>query len=353
MNDGCLEWPGYLDPVRGPMARIGKDAVPAALRRTIWQIKRGPLGYQQTVRVQCENERCIEYRFHFYAWWQDPNYRMDPVGVVITRELHDYFDEIEQLMDCKIDSGQRAWYVEKLNNDFAGAEDQMWREYPSTPQEAFQQSTKGNYYAAQLVMVRKRGGITSVPVLDLPVYTFWDIGRSDGTAIWFMQELREEARFVGYYEEHEQDLRHYATELQRRGHVYGCHFLPHDAGHKRLSDYNKSTREMLQDLLPGHRFFVLPVISSLMTGINLTRKHFKSAWFDLDATKQGIERLSHYKKKWSTADARFMDDTPDKSNGCSEGADAFRQWAQAKELNLLASMSEQGGYVEAPPPICH
>lgn len=28
-------------------------------------------------------------------------------------------------------------------------------------------------------------------------------------------------------------------------------------------------------------------------------------------------------------------DQPDKSNGCSEGADALRQWAQAKDAGLL------------------
>lgn len=291
-----------------------------------------------------------QYRFHFYAWWQDPAYRMDPAGVVVPQELQDYFDEIESLMACTIDTGQRAWYVEKLNNDFAGAEDQMWREYPSTPQEAFQQSTKGNYYAKELMLVRKRGGITTVPLLDLPVFTFWDIGSSDGTAIWFMQFSRMQDRFIGYYEEHDEDLRHYATELQRRGFVYGGHFLPHDADHKRLGDYNKSVKEQLQGLLPGHKFFIVPRVTELMTGILTTRKHFKSAWFDLEGTKQGVERLAHYKKKWSQADARYLDSTPDKSNGCSEGADAFRQWAQAKELGLLETMSDQGGYVEAPAP---
>lgn len=291
-----------------------------------------------------------QYRFHFYAWWQDPAYRMDPAGVVVSQELQDYFDEIESLMACTIDTGQRAWYVEKLNNDFAGAEDQMWREYPSTPQEAFQQSTKGNYYAKELMLVRKRGGITTVPLLDLPVFTFWDIGSSDGTAIWFMQFSRMQDRFIGYYEEHDEDLRHYATELQRRGFVYGGHFLPHDADHKRLGDYNKSVKEQLQGLLPGHKFFIVPRVTELMTGILTTRKHFKSAWFDLEGTKQGVERLAHYKKKWSQADARYLDSTPDKSNGCSEGADAFRQWAQAKELGLLETMSDQGGYVEAPAP---
>lgn len=295
-----------------------------------------------------------QYRFHFYAWWQDPTYTDDPAGVPISNELIDYFNEIEQLMDCKIDAGQRAWYAEKQRNDFAGAEERMWREYPSSPGEAFQQSVAGNYFAKELMHLRKRGGITQVPVLDLPVYTFWDIGNSDGCAIWFMQMLGQEDRFIWYYEGHNEDLRHYALELQKRGYVYGAHFLPHDADHKRLSDYNKSTKEQLQELLPGQAFFIVPVVSRLMTGIYSARKHVKTAWFDIDGTRQGIERLTHYKKKWSSADARYVDDTPDKSNGCSEGADAFRQYAQSKELGLIASVaSTNKGYTEAPAPVCY
>lgn len=293
-----------------------------------------------------------QYRFHFYAWWQDPSYTMDPAGVAISNELIDYFNEVEQLMGCKIDGGQRAWYAEKQRNDFAGAEERMWREYPSTPAEAFQQSVAGNYYAKELMALRKRGGITQVPTLDLPVYTFWDIGNSDGCAIWFMQMLHQEDRFIGYYEGHNEDLRHYAVELQRRGFLYGAHFLPHDADHKRLSDWNKSTKEQLQGLLPGQTFFIVPRVTQLINGIYTTRKHLKAAWFDLDGTKQGVERLTHYKKKWSTADAKYLDDTPDKSNGCSEGADAYRQYAQAKELGMLANLSNASrGYTEAPDPV--
>ena len=295
-----------------------------------------------------------QYRFHFYAWWQDPSYTMDPAGVPISNELVDYFNEIEQLMGCKIDGGQRAWYAEKQRNDFAGAEERMWREYPSTPAEAFQQSVAGNYFAKELMALRKRGGITQVPTLDLPVYTFWDIGNSDGCAIWFMQVLNQEDRFIWYYEGHNEDLRHYAYELQKRGYVYGAHFLPHDAAQKRLSDYNRSTKEQLQLLLPGQTFFVVPVISQLMTGIYAARKHLKTAWFDLDGTKEGVERLTHYKKKWSSAEARYLDDTPDKSNGCSEGADAFRQYAQVKELGMLANLATSNrGYTEAPAPVCY
>ena len=294
-----------------------------------------------------------DYRFHFYAWWQEPGYRLERGTVDISHKWHEYFDGIEQTMDCKIDNEQRAWYVATIGADFTGREERMWQEYPSTPAEAFQVSTEGNYYAKDMIALRKRGGICLVPVLDMPVNTFWDIGNSDGCAVWFHQELRGEDRFVGYYEAHNEDLRHYVAELNKRGHVWGTMFLPHDAAHKRLSDFNRSTKQMLQDLMPGVKFMVLPVISELQTGIFQTRKHLKTAWFDMAACEDGIKRIDGYRKKWNATDARFSD-TPDKANGCSEGADALRQWAQAKELGWLndvsAAPNEQSSEIHNPPP---
>lgn len=59
--DGCLIWTGYIDPRRGPMVRFGPDGSPTAARRVVWQIKRGPLGLQQTVRAGCGDEACVAY----------------------------------------------------------------------------------------------------------------------------------------------------------------------------------------------------------------------------------------------------------------------------------------------------
>lgn len=289
-----------------------------------------------------------DYRFHFYAWWQEPKYRLDSSTVAVSVKQHDYFDGIELLMACRLDRDQRAWYVATMAADFSGAEERMWQEYPSTPAEAFQISTEGNYYAKDMIALRKRGGVTTVPVLDLPVNTFWDIGNSDGCAIHFQQELHGQDRFIDYYEAHNQDLRHYVKELKDKGYVFGTHYLPHDAEHKRLGDYNRSTQDMLQDLMPGEKFVIVPRITELINGIQQTRKHLKGAYFDKDRAKQGIERIEGYKKKFSRADNRYIDQ-PNKANGCSEGADALRQWAQAKELGLLGSATATK-YEEAPAP---
>ena len=303
----------------------------------------------QTLHFSARKETARDYRFHFYAWWQEPKYTMDPSLVPISAEQHEYFEEIEQVMSCKIDPGQRAWYIATRDADFSGAEEKMWQEYPSTPDESFQVSTKGNYYAKDMVQLRKRGGITTVPVLDLPVFTFWDIGNSDGTAIWFAQFLRGEPRFIGYYEEHGEDLRHYVRHLQGTGHLFGAHFLPHDADHKRLGDYNKSTKDQLQELMPGQAFIIVPRVTELMTGIYSTRKHLKSAFFDTKGCERGLQRIQGYCKKFSRSENRYIDQ-PDKSNGCSEGADALRQWAQAEELGLISMLASDQGYVEAPAP---
>lgn len=290
-----------------------------------------------------------DYRFHFYAWWQEPKYRLPSSGIHISDAQHDYFDAIEAEMGCRIDPDQRAWYVATQEADFNGREERMWQEYPSTPSEAFQVSTDGNWYAKDMTALRKRGGITKVPMLDLPVNTFWDIGANDGVAIWFHQEARGEDRFIDYYEAHNENLRHYVAEMQKKGYVFGKHFLPHDADHRRLGDYNRTTREMLADLMPGQNLIVVPRITELVTGINTTRKHLKGAYFDAEGTKEGITRLDGYRKRFSRADNRFTSE-PDKANGCSEGADALRQWAQAKEIGLLEYVPTGQSATKQPPP---
>ena len=95
-----------------------------------------------------------------YPWWDDKNYRMDADIVDISDKEHEYFDEVETKMACSIDIEQRAWYISTRDNVYSGQDDKMWQEYPSTPDEAFQQSTQGCYYAVQMTKMRKEKRIT-------------------------------------------------------------------------------------------------------------------------------------------------------------------------------------------------
>lgn len=294
-----------------------------------------------------------DYRLHFTSWWQHDEYRMDPSGVHVSDGEHQYFDKVELECDCKLDIAQRAWYVKTRDTTLLGREEKMWQEYPSTPEEAFQVSGEGHYYGKDMLALRKRGGLREVPLLDLPVNTFWDIGRSDGCACWFHQEMNGEDRFVGYFEAHNQNLGFYVRKLreyalERGGMVFNKHFLPHDAGHKRLSDTNNSTEEMLV-ALGMENTVIVPIITQLINGIEQTRKHMKGAFIDKDHCAEGIKAMDGYQKKWNQTDQVWLDE-PNKRNGCSEGADAFRQWAQAREGGLITLANKPQSFKMPPAP---
>lgn len=273
-----------------------------------------------------------DWRFHFYPWWDEPRYRMGAHTVPISAKDNAYFDSIEAKMGTKIDAEQRAWYVATREADFVGSEENMLQEYPSTPEEAFEVSAEGCYYTAQLTQARKQQRILRIPVLDIPVNTFWDVGNSDGTAIWFHQQVGMEDRFIGYYEGHGEDLRHYARYLQETGHIFNKHFLPHDAGHVRLGEVNKSIKQQLEGL--GLRnCTIVPVTPSINTAIQLTRQAFAACFFDESGCKEGLKRLTGYKKRWNAKSGRWSDEPLHDAN--SEGADAFRQFAQAKAAGLI------------------
>lgn len=272
-----------------------------------------------------------DYRLHFFSWWDADEYEMDPRGVVITDEDHDYFDEIEAKLGIAISMRKRAWYCATRDTDFSGDQQKMYQEYPSTVDEAFMRSSEGCYYTRQITTARKQGRI--VPILPVaegaPCWTFWDIGNSDGTAIWVIQKVGQEYRVIRFYEAWGEPYSHAARWLLEQGLTYSDHYLPHDADHERQGQTsNKSPRAMLQELMPGHRFHVVPRIEDINWGIQQTRDAFPMLWFDETQCKEGIIHLESYRRRWSEQQQTWGA-VPDKAGGHSEAADALRQFAQA------------------------
>jgi hypothetical protein len=94
---------------------------------------------------------------------------------------------------------------------------------------------------------REAGRVTSVPHdPSVPVWTAWDLGFTDSTAIWFAQVVGKEIHIIDYYEAASGggDLGHYVRELRSRPYVYARHLLPHDAEAKELGT-GKSRLETL------------------------------------------------------------------------------------------------------------
>lgn len=283
----------------------------------------------------------LDFRLHFFPWFDEPRYRVPARTVVVTPKDHEYFDAVEAETGAKIDADQRAWYVNYRDTTYPGNPERMWQEYPSSLKEAFQRSTEGTYYPTQLAVARRDGRICRVPFAQgIPVNTFWDIGARDGTGIWFHQQVGLEDRFLRYEEGWGEPYSYFADIIQKTGWVYGTHFLPHDAQHKRQQGNRiASPIEMLEELMPGHRFEIVPRVDRVIDGIQLARNSFSSCWFDEEGCKEGLVHLASYRKEWDQRLAAWKDEP--RHDEHSESADAFRQWAQAKSEGLLHSARQR------------
>ena len=278
-----------------------------------------------------------EFRFFFFPWYDADEYEMEPRGVIITDEDHDYFDEIEAQTGALLTMRKRAWYVATRENDFAGDDDRMKQEYPSTSEESFRVSTQGAYYSKQLSQARREGRIVErLPVIQAnPCWTFWDIGNSDGTAIWVMQKVGQEFRLIRFYEAWGEPYSHATQWLQSLGLTWDTMYLPHDADHVRQGGTtNRSPKEMLEELMPGVRFEIVPRVQDINWGIQQTRDVFPMLWFDETECLEGIKHLEAYRKRWNETQGAWSDQ-PDKAGGHSESADALRQFAQAYAGGML------------------
>jgi hypothetical protein len=203
---------------------------------------------------------------------------------------------------------------------------------------------KGAFYAEDIGRCRREGRITKVPVdPGLPVDTYWDLGHSDNTSIVFHQQVGLQDRFPLAYENSSQPLSHYANVLRETRYVFGTHYLPHDADHVRLGkdeDTTKSWRVMLQDLLPGELFVVVPRVEDVMLGISQTRGTFHSAWFDADGCADLVAALENHRREWDERAQVYRDRIY--KDWTSHYCDAYRQFGQWRAMGK--GQGGRGGY---------
>ena len=285
----------------------------------------------------CENARKLkdqgreltraEPKFHFFAWYDNPDYRLPDHEVKLTpisAELRLYLDTLP------VDENQKAWYAAK----YAIMGPDMKREFPSTPAEAFEGSMEGTFYLDEMAKARKDGRIRPL-VRDpsYPVFTFWDLGLNDQMSIWFAQFIRGELYFIDYHESSNEGWEFYAALLQSKGYVYDTHFFPHD-GNKRIRGAEVFTDKQLAETLGIRPIKVVPVTSSVYKDIrNYCKPTFVICHFHEDACATGIVHLDNYRKKWDKIAGMFTE-TP-LHNEASHGSDAFRTAAVAFKTNML------------------
>lgn len=186
----------------------------------------------------------------------------------------------------------------------------------------FLAALEGAYYGELIAAAEKDGRIREVPYQkDGEVYTGWDLGMDDYTAIWFCQPAGGEFHLIDYYENEGEGLEHYVQVVKAKGYNYAEHLFPHDAAVRELST-GRSRIESLSRM--GLDARIVPKLRP-EDGINAARNILSRCWFDRSKTFYGVECLRQYSRRKDRQTNIFL--PKPKHDKFSHGADAFRTLA--------------------------
>jgi phage terminase large subunit len=207
------------------------------------------------------------------------------------------------------------------------SEDQYAQEFECS----FDAAIVGAYYGKLMQQAEADQRITGVPYEPASqVWTAWDLGIRDATAIWFAQVVGREIRIIDYYEASGVDLGHYVREINNRAYSYGGHFVPHDAQAKELGT-GKTRLEVLESL--GLKNVTVAPMHRVEDGINAVRVMIPKCWFDKVKCERGIDALKLYRSEWDDK-LNALKPRP-VHDWASHAADAFRYLALTLDRDAI------------------
>ena len=292
----------------------------------------------------------LDFKFSFYPWWREADYELDPEGVTIPQDLAVYFKKIAGQQSfigskpCKVpvlSPRKQAWYVKKRETQL----EDMKREFPATPREAFEASLEGAILGHQMELAEYEGRIGKYKALPgVPVHSFWDIGRRDYTSIWFVQILIGQLRCVHFTQNVMRELPHYVELLLGSQHarqkfrdmsetfqldtpglykendwVQGEAWLPHDG---KVTEWG-SGRSRIEQAAAASLSPMMQRELGLHDGINAIRSILPICHFDAAGCAEGVRMLKAYRWEWDDIRGAWMTGKPAHDKP-SHGTDAFR-----------------------------
>src|ERR1700690_527049 len=183
--DVCKKYPNKVkDILEGTI-----PAVPTNGRVDIESTSQGATGEFYEMFMQAwergEPKYPVEYKAHFYNWQWDEE--IDTIVPEINRpEKFKEYQKLHKLTDQEITYYYLKWL--SLNKDW----NSLHKEYPTTPEEAFEVIIEGSYYGVALGQAERDGRIGIVPHdKALKVHTVWDLGVGENLRVGFYQKTRE------------------------------------------------------------------------------------------------------------------------------------------------------------------
>ena len=224
---------------------------------------------------------------------------------------------------------------------------------------SFDAAVPGAIFGDTIRKMEEQGRLGMVPVDPaLPVFTGWDLGRTDDTSIWWAQVFAGELRVVAFHSSNGKDVPYYADLLhttrqrlsERAGGPveYGINFLPHDARPRTLA----SPRSILQQFDQENRdrggalgsFAIAPKLDK-QEQIQAGRATLMRSWIDKSECDKGIEALKNYQREWDD-DKKVFKDTP-KHDWTSHPADGWLTLSVAWKAGRIPR-SEKGAILSTP-----
>lgn len=155
------------------------------------------------------------------------------------------------------------------------------------------QVLEGSIYADELRAAELERRIGNFPyVRGVPVNTYWDLGRSDTTAIWFIQRIGMEWRAIDFHEDAGLHISRFIEVLQNKKYVYGTHHLPHDASNQYVGQKNTVESQMRDASIGQVRIIQRP--TRKINGINAGRTMLSQAFIDREHCADGLSHMRRY-----------------------------------------------------------
>lgn len=191
----------------------------------------------------------------------------------------------------------------------------------------------GSVWGDLLEAIEKRGGLKPFEHETDGVFTSWDFGIGDKTAIWFWRVNGNGVDFIDYYEESGKPISHYFDLIDAKGYDYLKHFIPHDARARTLQT-GVSTQDLFLKHFGGTKVAITPGLS-FADGIQAGRWLLQQPVRFHPRCEDGIECLRQYHYAWDE-DKKILSSKPE-HDWSSHGSDAARYTAVVvKSAKLLA-----------------
>lgn len=250
----------------------------------------------------------------------------------------------------KVNWQDNPWFPEVLRQDMEDTKRRSEADYLHIWEGQCKQAVEGAVFAEELRKASEEHRITRVPIVEgIPVHTFWDLGQSDNTAVWFVQIVGLEFRLIDFYQANGHKMPHYIKMLAERDYLYGDHCLPHDAANEMIAA-NSSVQKQLEDAIVGNSKLgrnvnIVPRIPHKYQGVEAARLIFGQCVFDKEKTREGVQCLRHAAHRRDNETGKVSKDLV--HDIWSHGSDAFMCFAQHYKIEKKPIVTKGFGFRES------